>query len=64
MSKSTKSLVIAATLAVCGLVSAKEPSRVGQNTRLILDLSGPGATTPKTLYGKTKDPKDEPRFTN
>ena len=46
-SKSTKSFIIATALVVCGLVTAKEPSRVGQTTRLIMDLSGPGATTPK-----------------
>ncbi|CDW80158.1 histidine acid phosphatase family protein [Stylonychia lemnae] len=60
-----KSLIIAtAAIVVCGIASAKEPSRVGQTTRLIIDLSGPGATTPKTLFGKTKTPTDEPKFPN
>ena len=61
---SAKQIILATTLLALGVIQAKEPSRVGQNLKLVLDLSGPGATTPKTLFGKTKDPKDEPKFTN
>jgi hypothetical protein len=63
----TKKSVILATTALIalGLVHAShDVSRLGKNLKLVLDLTGTGATTPKTLYGKTKNAGDEPKYTN
>lgn len=66
MKKTVTSILSVATLLALGLAQVVDydVSRLGKNYKLVLDLSVPGATTPKVLYGKTKDPADEPRFTN
>jgi len=39
-----------------------EVSRVGRNVLLLQEVSTPGLSTPKVLYGKTKNATDEPKY--
>jgi hypothetical protein len=65
MRKSTTKILSLALLLLLGLSKADhDVSRLGKTYKLVLDLSGPGATTPMVLYNKTKDPSDEPKYTN
>lgn len=59
-------LLTLATFVALGLVqaSSNDVSRLGKDIKMVLDLTGPGATTPKTLYGKTKNAADEAKYTN
>lgn len=41
-----------------------EVSRVGKDIKLLIQVTAPGASTPETLFNKTKDPKDEPKLAN
>lgn len=65
MKKTVTYVISLATLLALGLTQANyEVSRLGKNLKLVLDLTAPGATTPKVLYGLTKDAADEPKHTN
>lgn len=41
-----------------------EVSRLGKNIRLLIQVTAPGASTPETLFNKTKNPAEEPKLTN
>ena len=41
-----------------------EVSRAGKDIKMLLQVTVPGASTPETLFNKTKDPKDEPKLSN
>lgn len=63
-----KAIVIVATLAATASashvhdLSSVDVSRSGKNILLASEISAPGASTPNVLFGKTKNPADEPKF--
>ena len=65
MRRSAVTALSFASLLVFGYaITEEDVSRAGMTYKMILDITGPGAKTPANLFNKTKNPSDEPKYTN